>query len=142
MSRKTSLKACHDGRLCPLQYKNPFEHNSLYSHPCRWSELCRDQYQNSEHAQQFTHARYQTIQCRYGSENCNRITDPEHRHDGLPDFLIPCRFKEQCRDHSIEHLKKYEHPPDFYEQQTQTPTLKQYPRKYASERRNQSISIW
>lgn len=123
MLRKTSLKPCCDGRLCLLQYENPIEHNSTYSHPCRWSELCREQNQNAEHAQQFTHARHQTTVCRYGSEICKRITDPEHRHsyrhEGLPDFLVPCKYKERCRDRSHEHLKKYEHPPEFIQQETQ-----------------------
>jgi len=74
---------------------------------------------NSEHARQFTHNPHQAMLCEYGSEKCTKLTNPEHRrtyrHEGLPDFLVPCRNKEQCRDRSTEHLQKYGHPSNFYQ---------------------------
>lgn len=78
---------------------------------------------NSEHARQFTHNPHQVSPCKYGSENCTKLTNPEHRrtyrHEGLPDFLVPCKYNDQCRDRSTEHLIKYEHPSSFY-QKTQS----------------------
>jgi hypothetical protein len=78
---------------------------------------------NSEHARQFTHNPHQAMLCEYGSEKCTKLTNPEHRctyrHEGLPDFLVPCRYKEQCTDRSTEHLTKYGHPSNFY-QKTQS----------------------
>ena len=65
--------------------------------------------------------------CKYGSENCTKLTDSEHRrtyrHEGLPDFLVPCKYKEQCKDRSTEHLTKYRHPLNFY-QKTQSEQIK------------------
>ena len=117
------FKPCRDGHDCHLQYDNPTEHNANYSHPCRWSELCRDMKRNSQHAHQFTHDPHQVMPCKHGSENCTKLTDAEHRrtyrHEGLPDFLMPCKDKEQCRDQSTEHLTKYRHPSNFY-QKTQS----------------------
>jgi hypothetical protein len=113
------LKPCQDGYDCLLQYDNSMEHNTNYSHPCCWSELCRDVNTNNEHRRQYTHTPHHANPCGYGSKECNKLTDPEHRrtyrHDGLPDFLLPCRYKDQCRDRSIEHLKKYGHPTNFYQ---------------------------
>jgi hypothetical protein len=118
MSYKT-FRPCRDGYDCLLQYDNSTEHNSTYSHPCRWAELCRDVNRNSEHTRQFTHDPHQAMPCKYGSEQCNQITDPEHRrnyrHEGLPDFLMPCKYKDQCRDRSTDHLKKYKHPSSIYQ---------------------------
>ncbi|CAF1295189.1 unnamed protein product [Adineta steineri] len=124
VSRNTSTShknflPCKDGYDCQLQYDNATEHNTSYSHPCRWSELCRDMNRDSEHTRHFTHAPHQAILCKYGNENCTKLTNPEHRslyrHEGLPDYLLPCRHQDQCRDRSVEHLKKYKHPSNFYE---------------------------
>jgi hypothetical protein len=75
---------------------------------------------NTEHARQFTHTRHNAIPCKYSGEQCNKLTDPEHRrayrHEDLPDFLMPCRYKDQCRDRSMDHLQKFEHPSNFYQQ--------------------------
>lgn len=158
------LKACRDGRDCLLQYENSTEHNATYLHPCCWSELCREMNGNNKHAHQFTHTHHHAILCKYGSEECNTVTDPEHRrtyrHEDLPDFLMPCRYKDQCRDRSTEHLKKYEHPSNFYQMTTSSKTTKfptisniisssgftQQTCKYGSECRNQSdptsLSYW
>ena len=112
-------KPCRDGHNCVLQHSNPAEHNAIFSHPCRWSELCRDLHKNAEHARQFTHEMHQATPCKFDGHQCAQLTNPEHRrryrHEGLPDFLIPCRYRDQCRDQSHEHLQQFEHPTPFHQ---------------------------
>ena len=91
---------------------------------------------------------HQVPLCEHGSDHCTQLTNPEHRrnyrHEGLPDFLIPCRFRDQCRDRSNEHLKKFEHPARFYQSgltnsSTQRTSVQQACR-YGSECRHQTDS--
>ncbi|CAF3887683.1 unnamed protein product, partial [Didymodactylos carnosus] len=60
----------------------------------------------------YTHIKNDIKQCKYG-QKCIQIIDPIHRsqyrHIGLPEFLIPCKFRERCNDKSIQHNKKYFH---------------------------------
>ena len=123
MSRNSSthfnqLSRCTDGHDCHLQYDESDEHNARYSHPCRWSELCKNMSRSSEHAHKFTHDTHHASPCKYGSEECTKVTDPEHRrayrHEGLPDFLQPCKHKDLCSNRSTEHLKEYQHPSSSY----------------------------
>ncbi|UJR09337.1 hypothetical protein I4U23_013580 [Adineta vaga] len=152
-SRNKQIQRCRDGHDCLLQHDNSNEHNSLYSHPCRWSELCREMNNNSEHARLFTHEPHRVSLCKYGTDSCTKLTDPEHRrdhrHEGLPDFLAQCRYKAECRDHSTEHLKKFAHPMSFYQQsqnfkinsrnnQTQSSIFNQKACRYGSDCRNRS----
>ncbi len=83
---------------------------------------------NSEHARQFTHTPHDATPCKYGSEHCNKITDPEHRqnyrHEGLSDFLLPCKYKDQCRDRSTEHLKNFGHPSHSFQKTQKSKSIK------------------
>ncbi|CAF4339226.1 unnamed protein product, partial [Rotaria sordida] len=40
---------------------------------------------------------------------CNPIHRGQYRHTGWPDFLIPCRDQEKCRNQSDQHRIKYSH---------------------------------
>ncbi|CAF1094342.1 unnamed protein product [Adineta ricciae] len=118
-STSRPLQRCRDGHECQLLYNGSTEHKSLYSHPCRWSELCREKNNNdSEHVRLFTHDPHQVPLCKFGPDDCSKLTDVEHRHsyrhEGLPDFLIPCRFKDRCRDRSTEHAHTFAHPSGSY----------------------------
>jgi uncharacterized protein (TIGR02452 family) len=98
---------CPDNVNCLRQLgDDAATHNSKYSHPCRFSELCR----NPE--PHLTHEPHQVPMCKTG-DNCNKLTDAIHRakyrHRDMPDFLIPCRFKQACRDISDKHRIKYSH---------------------------------
>ena len=121
----SSLKLCPDSVNC-LRREDP-DHNQKYSHPCRYSELCR----NISGEPHLTHAPHKVPNCRY-DPNCRLVADPIHRasyrHAGLADFLIPCRYQKDCRTispgyqkeqspKSLEHRKIYSHgervpPPD------------------------------
>ena len=68
----------------------------------------------------FTHDPHQVPVCKFGPENCSKLMDAEHRHsyrhEGLPDFLIPCRHRDQCQNRSTEHATTYAHPSNSYHQ--------------------------
>ncbi|CAF3858763.1 unnamed protein product, partial [Rotaria sp. Silwood1] len=103
----SSLTPCPDSIYCLIQYSEEGStHNSKYSHPCRFSELCRDQECH------FTHEPHQVIQCsadRNCKDLCNPIHRAQYRHTGWPDFLIPCRDQQKCRNESDQHRLKYSH---------------------------------
>ncbi|CAF1301588.1 unnamed protein product [Rotaria sordida] len=107
------IKPCEDSIYCLEQYspEKSVNHNQTYSHPCRFSELCRNIHDTS-HSIQFTHDKHDVSQCEYDM-NCSNLTDPTHRfsyrHTGLPDYLIPCRNQQECRNLTSEHRKKYFH---------------------------------
>ncbi|CAF5062388.1 unnamed protein product [Rotaria sp. Silwood1] len=46
-------------------------------------------------------------------KNCSQLIDPVHRaqyrHSNLPDYLIPCRYQDNCYEKSPSHRKKYFH---------------------------------
>ncbi|CAF4245688.1 unnamed protein product [Rotaria sp. Silwood2] len=103
----SSLKPCSDGIYCLIQYSDEGPtHNSKFSHPCRFSELCRDPEPH------LTHIPHQVPRCnsdRICKDLCNPIHRAEYRHTGWPDFLIPCRDQEKCRNRSDQHRIKYSH---------------------------------
>ena len=107
------LERCSKSIYCLDQYspEKSSSHNQTYSHPCRFSELCRNIH-NASHCIQFTHSGHNVPRCQYDM-NCSKITDPVHRcsyrHTNLPDYLVPCRYQQQCRDSTWEHRKKYFH---------------------------------
>ncbi|CAF0906928.1 unnamed protein product [Rotaria sordida] len=113
------LKPCRDGFDCIPQHNGNAEHNARYSHPCQWLDLCRDINEN-EHSRHYTHPIDAIDVCQYGTANCTKLGDPEHRrtyrHVGLPYLLVPCKYGSRCEDRSTEHLKKFKHPPDFYQE--------------------------
>ncbi|CAF3516153.1 unnamed protein product [Adineta steineri] len=101
------LIPCPNNVNCLLQLSaNETTHNSKYSHPCRFSELCRN------HEPYLTHEPHQVPNCQY-DDKCDKLIDPIHRasyrHTGWPDFLIPCRFKQECHDRSGKHRIRYSH---------------------------------
>ncbi|CAF1026916.1 unnamed protein product [Adineta steineri] len=101
------LIPCPDNVNCLLQLSpNETTHNSKYSHPCRFSELCRN------HEPYLTHEPHQVPNCQY-DDKCDKLIDPIHRasyrHTDWPDFLVPCRFRQECRDKSDKHRIKYSH---------------------------------
>jgi hypothetical protein len=105
----SSLKPCPENVNCLIQYEtgaSGTSHNSKFSHPCRFSELCR----NKE--SYFTHDPHPSSLCSY-DKGCNKLTDPfhraEYRHTDQPDFLVPCRNQNKCSDKSNEHRIKYSH---------------------------------
>jgi hypothetical protein len=106
-----SLTPCHDSIYCLSQYspEHSQSHNKKYSHPCRFSELCRSK---SDHTH-LEHTPHSVSLCRR-DQNCRERTDPVHRaqyrHTDLPDFLIPCRYQTHCREiNKPEHRIKYFH---------------------------------
>ncbi|CAF0896211.1 unnamed protein product [Rotaria sordida] len=113
------LKPCRDGFDCIPHHNGNAEHNARYSHPCQWLDLCRDINEN-EHSRHYTHPIDAIDVCQYGTANCTKLGDPEHRrtyrHAGLPYLLVPCKYGSRCEDRSTEHLKKFKHPPDFYQE--------------------------
>ena len=113
----SSLKPCSDSVNCLR--RDDSDHNHKYSHPCRYSELCR----NISDEPHLTHASHKVPNCR-DDPNCRQVTDPVHRasyrHAALADFLIPCRYQSGCRfispgyqneysDESLKHRKMYSH---------------------------------
>ncbi|CAF1122915.1 unnamed protein product [Rotaria sordida] len=105
----TSLKPCPNNVNCLKQYsEDANDHNAKYSHPCPYSELCREKQSHLTH----THELHTVPKCR-NDEACDKLDDPFHRasyrHTGRPDFLIPCRRQKECPDKSSSHRKKYSH---------------------------------
>ncbi|CAF4897659.1 unnamed protein product, partial [Rotaria socialis] len=67
---------------------------------------CRD------HEPHLTHEPHKVPRCdsdRNCKDLCNPIHRAEYRHTGRPDFLIPCRNQEKCRNRSDDHRIKYSH---------------------------------
>ncbi|CAF1338910.1 unnamed protein product [Adineta steineri] len=101
------LTPCRHGIHCSIQFtdKGP-RHNSKYSHPCRFADLC----QNPE--SHLTHDTHPVSACPL-DRNCKRLGDAYHRaeylHSGLPYFLIPCRYQRDCKDKTEKHRMKYSH---------------------------------
>ncbi len=88
----TTLKPCPESVNC-LERESP-EHNSKYSHPCRYSELCR----NKQDEPYLMHAQHKVPKCQYDGE-CPRLADPVHhasyRHMNMADFFIPCHIQSK-----------------------------------------------
>ena len=106
----STAKACPKSIYCQLQYADNEEgkkHIAEFSHPCRFSEVCR---RNEPHLVHIPHP----IPMCSNDEKCTKRGDPIHRaqdrHTNLPDYLIPCRFQEKCKIISKEdHRIKYFH---------------------------------
>ncbi|CAF1118764.1 unnamed protein product [Rotaria sp. Silwood1] len=107
------LIPCKDSIYCFDQYspEKSLSHNQTYSHPCCFSELCRNIH-DIPHSIQFTHNKHDVPQCK-DDMNCSNLTDPAHRssyrHTDLPDYLVPCSNQQQCRNFTSEHRKKHFH---------------------------------
>ncbi|CAF3842799.1 unnamed protein product [Rotaria sp. Silwood1] len=105
-SPSPKLKQCLYSVNC-LERESP-DHNSKYSHPCRYAELCRN-IQNEPH---LTHAPHKVPKCRYDG-GCRALEDPVHRasyrHSNMADFFIPCRYQRECWDKSPKHRQMYSH---------------------------------
>ncbi|CAF3831627.1 unnamed protein product [Rotaria sp. Silwood1] len=112
----SSLKPCPEGINCLIQFSdNAKTHNSQYSHPCRYAELCRNPEPN------LTHPRAPRGLPHCSSDtNCKQLCDPMHRahfcHTDLPFYLIPCRRQKSCNDNSEGHRKKYSHSEEGLEE--------------------------
>ncbi|CAM4742999.1 unnamed protein product [Rotaria magnacalcarata] len=104
---------CPDNVNCLIQYSesNSVAHNKKYSHPCPYSELCR------EKESHLTHEPHKVPMCKF-DKKCDKIVDPFHRaayrHTDLPDFLKPCRDQNSCHDDSRKHRRKYSHGEKVY----------------------------
>ncbi|CAF0883349.1 unnamed protein product, partial [Didymodactylos carnosus] len=104
---------CRDSHNCLLQYSpnDSKRHNSKYTHPCRFSELCCH-IKDKEHSNEYTHEKHNVPNCKRGQQ-CHDTTNLHHRqqyrHPDLSDFLIPCKDQRECRDKSFLHLQKYSH---------------------------------
>ncbi|CAF1302379.1 unnamed protein product [Rotaria sp. Silwood1] len=102
----SKLPPCRDSVYCLNQ--NSKDHINNYSHPCRFNELCR----NKDSEPHLVHKRHNVPKCSE-DENCSQLIDPVHRaqyrHSNLPDYLIPCRYQDNCYEKSPSHRKKYFH---------------------------------
>ena len=102
-----SRSPCSDSIYCLRQYSSE-DHNKKYTHPCRFSEACRNR---SDHPH-LVHIPNPIPQCQW-DRNCSELTNPLHRaefrHTNFPDFLIPCRNHPNCTNKSNEHRIKYSH---------------------------------
>ncbi len=122
------LPPCKDSIYCLDQYstEKSLSHNQRYSHPCRFSELCQNIH-NMSHCIQFTHNKLDIPKCQLDT-NCTKLNDPVHRcsfrHTGLPDYLYPCRYQQECRNSSFEHRTKY-----FHGEKIKQPSVVQNTRK-------------
>ena len=111
--RSRDLISCRDSIHCLDQYSSTQSaiHNTKYSHPCRFADLCQHIHR-TPHCKQFTHHQHNVPKCRQDNI-CTQIADPVHRysyrHTDLPDLLYPCRYQNRCRDVSQEHRKKFFH---------------------------------
>ncbi|CAF3066365.1 unnamed protein product [Rotaria sp. Silwood2] len=107
------LTPCKYSIYCLDQYspEKSLSHNQTYSHPCRFSELCRN-IRDVPHSIQFTHSKNDVSLCKQ-DEHCSLVIDPVHRcscrHSNLPDYLVPCRDQQKCHNSTIAHRKKYFH---------------------------------
>ena len=105
--KKPKLIPCRHGINCLTQFSaDGSTHNSTYSHPCRFAELCRN------HEPHLTHEPRQVPGCHL-DKKCQLLSNTRHRakyrHSDLPYFLIPCRFQSQCKDNTEKHRIKYSH---------------------------------
>jgi hypothetical protein len=102
----SSLTPCQDSVNC-LKRELP-EHNTKYSHPCRYSELC----ENMNAEPHLTHTPHKISKCKF-DRSCSQLEDPVHRgsyrHSKMPDFFIPCRHQQSCYDKSPKHRQLYSH---------------------------------
>ncbi|CAF1403115.1 unnamed protein product [Rotaria sp. Silwood1] len=102
----SKLPPCRDSVYCLNQ--NLKDHINNYSHPCRFNELC----QNKDSEPHLAHKRHNVSICSE-DENCSQLIDPVHRaqyrHSNLPDYLIPCRYQDNCYEKSPNHRKKCFH---------------------------------
>jgi uncharacterized protein (TIGR02452 family) len=110
---RPKVEPCRDNVNCLIQYSShdASDHNAKYSHPCRFSELCK---KKEPH---LTHEPHHVSMCK-NDQTCSRLDDPvhraEYRHSDLADFLVPCRSKATCRDKTEEHRTKYSHGENVY----------------------------
>ncbi|CAF1047732.1 unnamed protein product [Rotaria sordida] len=101
---------CPDSINCLLRYSPKYSraHNGIYSHPCRYSELCRC-IPDHPHLE---HKPHRVPMCDK-DEKCEKLIDPFHRaafrHSKLSDYLIPCRDQRDCTIKTKEHLIMYSH---------------------------------
>ncbi|CAF3121371.1 unnamed protein product [Rotaria sp. Silwood2] len=105
----SSAIPCPDSVNCLKQYSEDDEsHNSKFTHPCRYSERCRNQTKEPY----LVHEPHNVDICK-NDKTCKEKRDPIHRaqyrHSDLPDFLIPCRDQHRCKDQSSKHCIKYSH---------------------------------
>ena len=109
-SGDASLVACRDSVNCLTQYspKDAESHNREFSHPCRFSELCKSK-SDHPHLEHITHS---VPMCSYDTK-CRKLGDPvhraQHRHSDLPDYLYPCRDQPRCDNRNTEHRIRYSH---------------------------------
>ncbi|CAF1449120.1 unnamed protein product, partial [Rotaria sordida] len=108
-----TLKSCPDSIYCLIQFSDDGpDHNSNYSHPCRFADQCR---QPEEH---LTHEPHPVPDCQFG-KGCKQLNDPIHRskyhHPGWPYFLIPCYDQKRCPNKSNQHRIKYSHGERVFE---------------------------
>jgi hypothetical protein len=107
------LPPCENSIYCLDQYspEKSLNHNQTCSHPCPFSELCRNIH-SIPHSMQYTHNKHDVPKCPHDT-NCKKVIEPIHRysyrHTGLSDLLYPCRYQKGCRDMSFEHRKRYFH---------------------------------
>ncbi|CAF0808653.1 unnamed protein product [Adineta ricciae] len=99
-------KPCPEAVNCLLQGSSA--HTEEFFHPCRYAELCN----NKDKEPHLTHESRRVTQCQLNI-SCSKLDNPAHRaayrHDGYPDFLIPCRDSSKCQDSTFQHRKKYSH---------------------------------
>ncbi|UJR16839.1 hypothetical protein I4U23_003738 [Adineta vaga] len=112
----SKIKPCPENVNCSKQYSEDTkkDHNAKYSHPCPYSERCRDKDSHSTH----THEPHNVPKCRE-DEACKKLDDPCHRasyrHTGRPDYLFPCYRQNTCSDKSYPHRMKYSHGEQVFE---------------------------
>ena len=108
-SNLITLPPCPDSVHCLLQHtKKGGKHNAEYSHPCRFSEVCRNKAKESH----LVHIPHLVPMCSH-NKYCSKKDEPLHRaqyrHSNLPDYLVPCRSQSNCDDKTPEHRIKYSH---------------------------------
>ncbi|CAF1400775.1 unnamed protein product, partial [Didymodactylos carnosus] len=105
---------CKYSNNCRFQYTHPKadEHCQQYSHPCRYSELCR-QRNNLQHCTHSIHYEHKVPTCpqdQQCQQKHNSLHRYEHRHTDFSDLLFPCKDGTQCQQkNSVEHSIKYSH---------------------------------
>ncbi|CAF0995448.1 unnamed protein product, partial [Rotaria sordida] len=109
-SKKLS-NLCPNSIHCLLLYSDSEEgrkHNSQYTHLCHFSEKCR----NKAIEPHLIHLPHKIPMCQYNNQ-CQQLADSIHRaqfrHSNLPDYLVPCRYQQNCRTKTPEHRIKYSH---------------------------------
>ena len=109
--QEKTMNLCPDSVHCLIQYRDTpeaKEHIKQYTHPCRFSEKCR----RKHHEPHLVHIPHLVPNCAQ-DEDCPQLDDPLHRaqfrHSELPDYLVPCRSKQNCTITTKEHKIKYSH---------------------------------